>query len=139
LLSNWRADQKLASLRALSCKQQLCHGTDVLSGNPETMPLTLHVVHLNMPGELIREMCRVVMTQMDQFSDFSRRRDGLTITTQRRAAAEFKNEDLILEWMPKFAPTINPWSQQPPATKKEKRDAFFRVFFFPRRCGSRDG
>jgi hypothetical protein len=37
LLSKWRADQKLASLCGLSCKQSLCHRLDVLSGNPETL------------------------------------------------------------------------------------------------------
>jgi hypothetical protein len=51
---------------------------------------------------------------------------ALAITTAWAA----ENQDLIQESMPKPAPKIksNPRSQQPPATEKEKRDAFFAYF-----------
>jgi hypothetical protein len=51
---------------------------------------------------------------------------ALTITTVGAAA----NENPIQELMPKPAPKTksNPRSQQPPATEKEKRDAFFAYF-----------
>jgi hypothetical protein len=51
----------------------------------------------------------------------------LLATTTAWAA---QNEDPIQESMPKLAPKIksNPRSQQPPATEKEKRDAFFAYF-----------
>ena len=51
---------------------------------------------------------------------------ALTIT----AAGAAENENPIQEWMPKPAPKTksNPRPQQPPATEREKRDAFFTYF-----------
>jgi hypothetical protein len=51
---------------------------------------------------------------------------ALAITTAKAA----QNGDLIPEWIPKPAPQTksNPRSQQPPATEKEKHDAFFAYF-----------
>jgi hypothetical protein len=55
---------------------------------------------------------------------------GIVMALAITGAVAAENGDVIPEGMPKPAPKTktNPRSQQPPATEKEKRDAFFAYF-----------